>query len=142
MGLKYDQPPEWEPLKGLPYDERLELTSVSGNVSEFVSPRGHRFRCVKDDKGTQWFTLPTNKWMKKATRANVKICCKKFERSFGNFLERPDHGRGVRIFPKRSGLGGRLASEIKFCPWCGKELQFLNSEKTAESRVRSAKAGA
>jgi hypothetical protein len=31
----------------------------------------------------------------------------------------------VRIFPKSSGLTGRLSAKINFCPWCGKELQFL-----------------
>jgi len=27
--------------------------------------------------------------------------------------------------PKGSGLTGLLSSGINFCPWCGKELQFL-----------------
>jgi hypothetical protein len=81
--------------------------------------------------------------MKRATRAQVKICCKKLQASFGTFVDRPNGYGLVRIFPKSSGLTGRLSSQINFCPWCGKEIQFLQSEETEGSQAaRSAKAGA
>ena len=42
---KYDQPLEWRPLKGRPFDtdEELQLVSVLGNVTEFENRVGHRY---------------------------------------------------------------------------------------------------
>ena len=138
---------EWRSLKGSPYDEELQLTRVSGNVSEFETRLGYRYRCVTEDGIKQWFSFRTNQVMKRATRAQVKICCKKLQREFGIFIDKPGAGpgaaRSVCIFPKRSGLTGRLSSQISFCPFCGKKLQFLESEEAGrESRARRAKAGA
>ena len=81
--------------------------------------------------------------MKRVTRAEVKICCKKLEREFGTFIDRAKGpGRLVCIFPKRSGLTSRLSCGIHFCPWCGKELQFLGeSEETGKTQARMAAAG-
>ncbi len=136
---------EWTPLKGRPhdYDEELHLMRVSGNVSEFENRTGKRYRCVIENGKKQWFTFRTNRLMKRATRAQVKICCKKLQASFGTFVDRSNGNGLVRIFPKSSGLTGRLSSQINFCPWCGKEIQFLQYEETEGSRAaRSAKAGA
>jgi hypothetical protein len=77
--------------------------------------------------------------MTRATRAEVKICCKKLQLSFGTFVDRPNGAGPVRIFPKSSGLTGLFSRGINFCPWCGKELEFLE-EGTVESRVRTATA--
>ena len=60
--------PEWIPLKGTPY-EQLRLERLSGNVSEFETPFGHRYRCVKENGVKQWFSFRTNRLMKRATRA-------------------------------------------------------------------------
>ena len=133
---------EWTPLKGSPYDENLRLTRVSGNVSEFESRLGYRYRCVMENGTKQWFSFRTNQFMRRATRAQVKICCKKFERSWGTFVDRPNAAGNVRIFPKQNGLTSVLSSGIKFCPWCGQKLQFLESEETGESHARTAQAGA
>ena len=78
--------PEWIPVKGTPY-EQLRLERVSGNVSEFETPFGLRYRCVKENGVKQWFSFRTDQIMKRATRARVKVCCKKFERSFGIFVD-------------------------------------------------------
>ena len=131
---------EWTPLKSCPYDydQEMPLTRVLGNVSGFESRTGKRYRCVIENGRKQWFTFRTNRRMKRATRAEVKICCKEFRRSFGTFVDRYGNGL-VRIFPKSSGLTGQLSSGISFCPWCGKELEFLKEGKV-ESRVRTAKA--
>jgi ssDNA-binding Zn-finger/Zn-ribbon topoisomerase 1 len=127
--------PEWIPLKGTPY-EQLRLERLSGNVSEFETPFGYRYRCVKENGVKQWFSFHTNQIMKRATRARVKVCCKKFERSFGIFVDgRNGATVGVSIFPKSSGLSAQLSSQIDFCPWCGKQIQFLEEGKV-ESRVR------
>ena len=132
--------PEWIRLTTLPYDERLRLTRMSGNVTEFETPLGYRYRCVKENGVKQWFSFHTNQIRKRATRARVKICCKKFERSFGIFVDgRKGATVGVSIFPKSNGLSAQLSSQIHFCPWCGKKLEFLE-EGTVESRVRTAKA--
>ena len=140
---KYDPPREWRPLKGRPYDEELQLMSVSENVSEFQTRLGYRYRCVTEDGVKQWFSFRTNRRMKRVTRAEVKICCKKLRREFGTFIDRANvPGRPVCIFPKSSGLTGRLSSRIHFCPFCGKRFQFLESEETGESRARTAQAGA
>ena len=81
--------------------------------------------------------------MKRATRAGIQICCKKLERSFGTFIDRASGpGRLVSIFPKRSGLSSVLSSGINFCPWCGKKIQFLQSDETEGPQVRTAMAGA
>ena len=134
---------DWKPLKGLPYDEELRLTSVSGNVSEFENRLGYRYRCVKENGVKQWFSFHTNQIKKRATRARVKVCCKKFERSFGIFVDgRKGATVGVSIFPKSSGLSAQLSSQIRFCPWCGKELQFLQAQETEDSLASTAKAGA
>jgi len=133
--------PEWIRLARLPYDERLRLTRMSGNVTEFETPLGYRYRCVKENGVKQWFSFHTNQIRKRATRARVKVCCKKFERSFGIFVDgRKSATVGVSIFPKSSGLSAQLSSQINFCPWCGKELEFLE-EETGGSRARTAKAG-
>ena len=92
---------------------------------------------------TQWFTLRTNQQMKRATRAKVTICGKKLQGSFGTFVDRKANGSGpVCIFPKRSGLTGRLSRQIAFCPWCGKKIKFLESEETEKPHVLAAKGGA
>ena len=130
---KYDKRPEWKRLRGRPYGEELHLTSVSGNVSEFETRLGYRYRCVKENSDQQWFSFRTNQLMKRATRAEVKICCKKLQRHFGTFVDRPNGAGPVRIFPKSGGLTGLLSRGINFCPWCGKELQFLQFKET-ESR--------
>ena len=129
------------PLVGRPYhhDDELQLISVSGQVSEFENHLGRRYRCIKEDGMTQWFTLRTNQQMKRPTRAEVKICCKKLQLAFGTFVDRLNGAGPVRIFPKSSGLTGLLSSGINFCPWCGKELQFIESE-TGVSSARTAKA--
>jgi hypothetical protein len=46
------------------------------------------------------------------------------------------HGRTTL----RGGLTGLLSRGINFCPWCGKKLQFLQSEDTNGSRARTARA--
>jgi len=116
---------------------------VSGNVSEFKTPLGDRYRCISDGKLMQWLSFRTNQYMKRVTRAQVKICCKKLRREFGTFIDRTNGpGRPVCIFPKSSGLTARLSSGIKFCPWCGKELQFLQAQETEDSLAPAAKAGA
>ena len=131
--------PDWIPLKGTPY-EQFRLARVFGNVSEFETPFGLRYRCVKENGVKQWFSFHTNQIMKRATRARVKVCCKKFERSFGIFVDgRKGATVGVSIFPKSSGISAQLSSQINFCPWCGKNLEFLDEGKV-ESRVRTAKA--
>jgi hypothetical protein len=131
--------PEWTRLKGCPYDERLQLIWVSGNVSEFETRLGYRYRCVIENGARKWFSFRTNQPMKRATRAEVKICCRKLQRHFGTFVDRPNGAGPVRIFPKGSGITGLLSSGISFCPWCGRELEFME-EETVESRVRTAKA--
>ena len=135
---------EWRSLKGSPYDEELQLTRVSGNVSEFETRLGYRYRCVTEDGIKQWFSFRTNQIMKRATRAQVKICCKKFDRSFGIFVDGHKGGPsvGVSIFPKNSGLSAQLSRLINFCPWCGKKIQFLESEEPEKPRALTAKAGA
>jgi hypothetical protein len=134
---------EWTRLKASPYDERLQLIRVSGNVSEFETPLGYRYRCVKENSAKQWFSFRKNQHMKRVTRAEVKICCKKLQREFGTFIDRANGpGRPVCIFPKSSGLTSRLSCGIHFCPWCGKELQFLGeSEETGKTQARLAAAG-
>ena len=136
---------DWTRLESRPNhtNEELRLTRVSGNVSEFENRSGCRYRCVTEGGVTQWFGSPTNKVRKRATRAGIQICCKKLERSFGTFIDRASGpGRLVSIFPKRSGLSSVLSSGINFCPWCGKKIQFLQSENSGESCARTAKAGA
>ena len=136
---------DWTRLKGRPNHiaEELQLTRVSGNVSEFETRNGKRYRCIEENGNKQWFTFRTNQIMKRATRAGIQICCKKFERSFGIFLDgRKGAAVGVSIFPKSSGLSAQLSSQINFCPWCGQKLHFLESEETGESRARTAQAGA
>ena len=59
--------------------------------------------------------------------------------AFGTFVDRSNGAGPVRIFSR-----GVVASPVcfragYFCPWCGKELEFLE-EGTVESPVRSAKA--
>ena len=121
---------EWTRLKGSPYDERLQLIRVFGNVSEFQTRLGYRYRCVKENGVKRWFSFRTNQHMKRATRAEVKICCKKLQREFGTFIDSANGaGRPVRIFPKSSGLTGRLSSRINFCPWCGKKSSFWNLKR-------------
>jgi len=85
-----------------------QLMTVSGNVWEFENRFGLRYRCIKEDGIMQWFLLRTNQPVKRTTRAKVQICCKKFQREFGTFIDRSKGGVG--IFPKSSGLTGRLAS--------------------------------
>ena len=91
---------EWIRLKGGPYDEELQLTRVSGNVSEFETRLGYRYRCVRENGAKQWFSFRKNHHMKGATRAEVKICCKKLQSSFGTFVDRPNGNGLVRIFPQ------------------------------------------
>jgi hypothetical protein len=78
------------PLVGRPYhhDDELQLISVSGQVSEFENHLGRRYRCIKEDGMTQWFTLRTNQQMKRPTRAEVKIGCKKLQLAFATFVDR------------------------------------------------------
>jgi hypothetical protein len=52
-------PLEWKRIKGIPYDERLRLVSVSGNVSEFETPLRYHYRCVKENSANQWFSFRT-----------------------------------------------------------------------------------
>src|SRR5262245_8851099 len=96
-----EQPPEWRPLKRHPFykEEELQLVSVLGNVSEFQSPTGRRYRRVTGENGTQWFSKPVQR-MRKATRAKVRICCKKFRDAFGIFIDRGSRVSPVCIFPK------------------------------------------
>jgi hypothetical protein len=147
LGNNHKPQMEWTPLKGLPYEYHAELllTHVSGNVSEFESRSGKRYRCIEENGKKQWFSFRANQIMKRATRAQVKICCKKFDRSFGIFVDGrkgPGPGVGVSIFPKNSGLSAQLSRQISFCPWCSKEIQFLESDETESPRARTAKAGA
>ena len=143
MGDNHKPQLEWTPLKGVPYEYHagLRLTRVSGNLSEFESRTGKRYRRIEENGKKQWFSFRTNQIMK---RAQVKICCKKFDRSFGIFVDGNKGGPkvGVTIFPKNIGLSAQLSRLINFCPWCGKEIQFLQSEETESSSARSAKAGA
>ena len=92
---------EWTRLKASPYDERLQLIWVSGNVSEFETPLGYRYRCVKENSAKQWFSFRKNQHMKRVTRAEVKICCKKLQR-FGTFIDIANGpGRPVCILRQR-----------------------------------------
>jgi hypothetical protein len=43
--------------------------------------------------------------------------------------------------PKAVAEAPNFRSQINFCPWCGKELQFLESEETKKPHARAAKAG-
>ena len=97
---------DWTRLKGRPNHiaEELQLTRVSGNVREFETRNGKRYRCIEENGNKQWFTFRTNQIMKRATRAGIQICCKKFERSFGIFLD----GR------KGAAVGAQLSSQINF----------------------------
>ena len=140
-----DQPPGWKPLKGRPYhhDEELHLTSASGSVKEFQHRAGSRYRCVIEEDGTkQWFTLRTNRRMQTNTRASVKTCCKKFQLGFGAFVDRVNGAGPVRIFPRSPGIATQRSSQIDFCAWCGKKIQFVGeSEETGRPQVRTASAG-
>ena len=146
MGDNHKPQLEWTPLKGIPYEyhTELRLTRVSGNLSEFESRTGKRYRRIEENGKKQWFSFRTNQIMKRATRAQVKICCKKFDRSFGIFVDGHKGGPkvGVSIFPKNSGLSAQLSRLINFCPWCGKKIQFVGeSEETGRPKVRIAAAG-
>ena len=141
---KSDQPAEWLPLKGRPfYHDELIPTSVLGNISEYETSNGHRYRRVENEQGAaNWFSLgKTNQRISRATRAKVKVCCKKFQLAFGSFVDRDRYG-AVSLFPKGRGLATRRSSQIDFCPWCGKKIQFVGeSEETGRPQVRTAFAG-
>ena len=110
--------------------------------SRLENRMGHRYRCVKEDGIKRWFSFRANQRMKKATRAAVKICCNKLQASFGTFMDRRNGAGPVCIFPKSNSRTSWHSRHINFCPWCGKELQFLESEETGGSRARPATAGA
>src|SRR5262249_15891663 len=77
-------------------EEELQLVSTHGDVSEFRSPTGKRYRRVSCEDGTESFS----KRMQKATRAKVKICCKKLRDAFGIFIDRGSRVSPVCIFAR------------------------------------------
>ncbi len=135
---------EWTRLKGRPYDydEELQLVGVSAMSANSKTVLDPATNPLSKKASKQWFALRSNRRTKKATRAAVKICCKKLQSAFGTFVDRTNGAGPVLIFPKSSGLTGQASRGINFCPWCGKESQFLQSEDTNGSRARTAKAGA
>ena len=133
---------EWFPLKGRPHypDHELILVSASEDVTEFVARSGHRYRRVDSEDGFRWFSLQSSgQRVNKATKAGLKICCKKFQLAFGSFVSRDPRGVVV-IFPQGPGLAHRHSAQIIFCPWCGNRIQFLESEETEKPRVLTANA--
>ena len=118
-GPQCDEALEWIQLKGRPFccDEELIVMGILGKVTELERRNGHRYRRVENEHGgVRWFSLQTTKRRKgKATRAKVKVCCKKFQLAFGSFLDRDRYG-AVSIFPKGTGLATRRSSQIEFCP--------------------------
>jgi hypothetical protein len=78
--------------------------------------------------------------MKRATRAQVKTCCAKFQAAFGTFIDRTTQA-GVCIFRESEALTPGLTREINFCQWCGKQIQFLQSDEPEGPRARIATAG-
>ena len=115
---------------------------VLGNVTEFEGRNGRRYRRVESEHGgVRWFSQLTTKQRKsKATQANVKVCCKKFQLAFGSFVDRDRYG-AVSIFPKDRGLATQRSSQIDICPWCGKKIQFVGESETDRPQVRTASAG-
>jgi hypothetical protein len=79
--------------------------------------------------------------MKKATRARVKICCKKLQLGFGTFIDglcsggedrkrrRIQTPRGqITIQVSRKQITQKQRTlEIQYCPFCGKRVEFLKS---------------
>jgi len=88
--LKADLSAEWKPLKGHPFEnvKELQLMSVLGNVTEFESRIGKRYRRINQDGKTQWFSLWSNQIMKRATRARLQVCCQRMQRYFGRSIDR------------------------------------------------------
>jgi hypothetical protein len=123
-------------LKRHPNEEDLQLEGVLGNVSEFQSPIGKRYRRVNGENSTEWFSKPVQRT--KATRAKVKLCCKKFRNAFGIFIDRRSRVSPVCIFPKSDARTSRHFAEVIFCPFCGKKLEFLESEETGKPHAAAA----
>ena len=56
--------------------------------------------------------------MKKATRAQVKTCCPKFQAAFGNFIDRTKVSGAVCIFRKSGAITSGLSKQIGSArPW-------------------------
>ena len=86
--------------------------------SEFETCRGRRYRCITEQGVKQWFSLRTNQPMKKATRAQVKTCCPKFQAAFGNFIDRTKVSGAVCIFRKSGAITSGLSKQIGSArPW-------------------------
>jgi hypothetical protein len=114
-------------------EEELQLLGVHGDVAEFESPAGQKYRRVRSEDGAeQWFSVAGKYRANRARRAQVRICCKKLLYAFGIFVDRGSRVSPVCIFPRSSGLSSRQSAEINFCPWCGKKLEFLQSEETGK----------
>lgn len=124
-----EQPAEWRLLNGRPFynEKELQLVSTHGDVAEFQSPTGKRFLRVSGENGTEWFSKPFERT--KATRAKVKVCCKKFRYAFGIFIDRRSQVPPVCIFAKSDARTSRHFAEIIFCPFCGKKVEFLEPKK-------------
>jgi hypothetical protein len=135
---KCDQPAEWFPLKGRPFYnvDELILTGVMGNVTEFETSNGHRYRRVENEEGVRWFSLATtNQWINKATRAKVQVCCKKFQLAFGSFLDRDRYG--AVIFPKSPGLATRRSAQFLPVVWQQVAVLAIRGESNAGANCNS-----
>ena len=142
----YDQPLEWRPLKGRPFDtdEELQTLSILGNVTEFENRGGHRYRRVTEDGINRWFSLRSGQGTSIEVQRQVKVCCKKFQAAFGKFIDRSWPSGPICIFPRNNGVvRTRRHKQISHCPFCGKKIRFVKlSEVEWRPLARTAKAGA
>ena len=104
---------------------RLRCTDPTTRTNGIATISGRSASVASNQKSTY---MPRTNILPQI-RKTARHCCKKLRREFGTFVDRTNGpGRPVCIFPKSSGLTGRLSSAIDFCPWCGRELEFMEHE--------------
>ena len=137
----YDQPLEWRPLKGRPFDtdEELQTLSVLGNVTEFENRGGHRYRRMTKDGINRWFSLRSGQGTNIEVQRQVKVCCKSSRLRLESSLTDRGPAGPICIFPRNNGdVSPRRHKQISHCPFCGKKIRFLKvSEVEWRPRART-----
>jgi len=119
-----EQPAEWRPLKVRPpqlHDDYTVLR-VSGDYVELETPDGLRYRRVKHNGKSRWYSLRTN-MLTRGEKAKVEVFCPRLHKALGKFIDRSGsrhgpHAGAVAIFSKDQGKGSlQISMEITHCPF-------------------------
>lgn len=136
MAVIFAEGAEWVPLGRAP--ERrvrlpLQISKISGNRTEFESYRGTRYLRVQEADGDRWFSK-RDRYVTRVEKAGLKRCCSKLRLVWEKFMDLGKNGKNCRATPQAVIFAKEVSPnqitqkqrtfEIRFCPSCGKHIQF------------------